>query len=100
MKMSDIKTIQEDIKHEVAIDLICGLLGKFTNILINIEDSNINEEDKKQKIEKLKKLLAALAKERHEAYRGNEDTIQRAHTIYSTLLKLIHKEESNLIEIL
>ncbi|WAM33812.1 hypothetical protein [Caldicellulosiruptor morganii] len=45
--MSDIKTIREDIRNEVGIDLICGLLGKLTNILINIENSDI--EDKEQK---------------------------------------------------
>jgi len=56
MKISDIKIIQEDIKHEVGIDLICSLAGKLTNIKINIEDSNLNEEDKKRKIEKLENL--------------------------------------------
>ncbi|WAM34385.1 hypothetical protein [Caldicellulosiruptor morganii] len=96
--MSDIKTIQEDIRHEVGIDLICGLLGKLTNILINIKNSDI--EDKEQKIEKLRKIKAALAKERDEAYRGNKDTIERAYTIYVTLLDLIAVNESSFIEIL
>jgi len=37
MKISDIKIIQEDIKHEVGIDLICSLAGKLTNIKLTLK---------------------------------------------------------------
>jgi hypothetical protein len=98
--MIDFESIQEDIKHEVGIDLICSLAGKLTNIKINIKNSNLNEEDKKRKIEKLSKLIATLWKERDEAYRGNKDTIERAYNIYAILSNLISKNKSSFVEIL
>jgi len=98
--MSDIKIIQEDIKNEVGIDLICSLSGELTNIKINIKNSNFNEEDKKRKVEKLDKLIATLWKERDEAYRGNKDTIERAYNIYAIFLALIRENESSFVEIL
>jgi len=98
--MSDIKIIQEDIKHEVGIDLICILAGELANIKINIKNSNLDEEDKKRKIEKLSKLIATLWKERDEAYRGNKDTIERAYNIYAIFSDLISKNKSSFVEIL
>lgn len=97
--MSIIKTIEEDIRNEVGIDLICSLLGKLTNILINVKnDPDIDEETKKKKLEKLKKLLYAIGKERDEAYRGNKDTIQRAYDIYAVFLNFIREDTPKFIE--
>ncbi|WAM33811.1 hypothetical protein [Caldicellulosiruptor morganii] len=45
-------------------------------------------------------MKAALAKERDEAYSGNKDTIERAYTVYVTLLDLIAENESKFVEML
>ena len=91
--MSDIKTIQEDIKHEVAIDTVMGLLGKLTNIKIKIEDLSLDNETKERKIQKIEKIRETLCKERDLIYRGDKDATERALTAYALLSRSIDEEK-------
>ena len=93
MKMSDIKIIQEDIKHEVAIDIIAGLLGSLTNIKLKTVHSDLDKEIKEQKLQKIEEIRKTLCKERDYVYRGDKDAIERALTTYALLYRLIDKEE-------
>lgn len=93
MKMSDIKIIQEDIKHEVAIDIIAGLLGSLTNIKLKTVHSDLDKEIKEQKLQKIEKIRETLCKERDHVYRGDKDAIERALTTYALLYRLIDEEE-------
>ncbi|ADQ47294.1 hypothetical protein Calkro_2483 [Caldicellulosiruptor kronotskyensis 2002] len=91
--MSDIKNIQEDIKHEVAIDIVMGVIGELTNIKIKIEDLSFDNETKERKIQKIEKILEILWKERDLIYRGDKDAIERALTAYALLYWLIDEEK-------